>query len=805
MNASSSHDEGEVFSLGGIATALVDGEAIVHWWSDTAAELLGHTAAEVCGRPVGWLLADAPDGDRRATWCGGEIPAAGQTVVRHRSGRTVEVTFRALRLDDRSELLLLAAPTRHVTDWEQGTAFLRAVLAQDRIGVHIYDSDLTVVRTNLTPGAIGGAAPAVGGNLREVLSAQDAQDAEAALRQVLNTGVPVINREQRIRPSNVSGRQRVLSLSAFRLEDRVGSPTGVAVVFTDATERWQARQRLNLRQEAATRIGRSLDVTRTAHDLVDVLVPALGDVAHADLAEAVLEGDEPPKILGGGNLHQCRAAVASATGPWPASLLQPGELLAPWPDSAELRKFQRGEIFFAPDRASMAAGLERLHFPLVVPDGAHSVMAIPLVARGLLLGEVAIWRTEQAEPFEKEDADLLTEIASRAALSVDNARRYTREHRAAVALQERLLPRTTPDNSAAQTAGLYRPAASGAEISGDWFDVIPLSSLRVAFVVGDVVGHGLPATATMGRLRTAVHTLADLDLDPTELLTHLDDLVQRLADEARPGQQDTLGATCLYAVYDPVTHRCTIASAGHLPPLVTRPDGTTEVIDILPGPPLGVGGMPFETTTVDFAPGSVLTLYTDGLIARDDHDLDVGIKRLTNSLTTLCRPDRSLDDTGRALMADFGETPPRDDIALLLARTRAIPAEHTASWEFPADPAVVTDARQAVARQLAVWGLDELAFTTELVVSELVTNAVRYAGGPVGLRLIHENVLVCEVTDPSNTQPRLRRARTTDEGGRGLFLVAQLTTRWGSRYGQRGKTIWTEQALATSDTLSASQ
>jgi anti-sigma regulatory factor (Ser/Thr protein kinase) len=206
--------------------------------------------------------------------------------------------------------------------------------------------------------------------------------------------------------------------------------------------------------------------------------------------------------------------------------------------------------------------------------------------------------------------------------------------------------------------------------------------------------------------------------------------------------------------------------------------------------------MPFETTTVDLEPGSVLALYTDGLIERDGFDIGAGLRRLTGDLERLCRRGRPLADIGRGLLHDAGDDPPRDDIALLLARTSAVPPENVATWEFPADPAVVADARDAVARQLASWGLDELAFTTELVVSELVTNAIRYAGGPVGLRLIRDNVLVCEVTDPSNTQPRLRRARWTDEGGRGLYLVAQVTARWGSRYGQQGKTIWAEQPIS---------
>ncbi|MFD8813604.1 SpoIIE family protein phosphatase [Streptomyces sp. NPDC059627] len=362
-------------------------------------------------------------------------------------------------------------------------------------------------------------------------------------------------------------------------------------------------------------------------------------------------------------------------------------------------------------------------------------------------------------------------------------------------MQERLLPPATTDTPAAETAGVYLPAGGGAEIGGDWFDVIPLPSLRLALVVGDVVGHGMHATATMGRLRTAVQSLADLEPEPEELLAHVADLVQRLAAEAPPGHDDTVGATCLYAVYDPVARRCTLACAGHPPPVVVRPDLGAEPVAISVGPPLAIGGMPYESATFDLEPGSVLALYTDGLIARNGEDVDRGVRRLTDALAVSCRPGRALDDAGQDLLAELGAPERRDDAALLLARTRAIPREDTASWTFPSDPAAVADAREAVRGQLGAWGLEDMAVTAELVVSELITNAIRYGQPPVGLRLIRHDVLVYEVTDSSSTQPRLRRARTTDEGGRGLFLVAQLTTRWGCRYGQNGKTIWAEQSM----------
>ncbi|MGW2449241.1 SpoIIE family protein phosphatase [Streptomyces sp. NPDC001675] len=778
------------------AAAVVDADGIVVAWSPAAAKLVGQTAAEVCGKSVGELFADASLPPLEVEVCPHGVPESGRALLHHRSGDVIDVAFRALPLEDGSDVLVLAAPTRQITDWEYGAALLHSLLAQDRIAVTILDKDLRIAQANVMTGMFGSSQVPLGSGLGEVLTASDAEEAEAALRQVLRTGAPVIGHERPMRARHAPGRR--FTLSAFRLEDGFGHPTGIVALITDATKQYRSYEQLDLLQHASAHIGRSLDVKQTAQDLVDTLVPALGDVAWANLAEAVFDGDEPSKLVGAGDPHLRRTAMASATEPWPTELLQPGATIPPYRDTPSLRRMQHGGAVILSPTTAMTLVNSSEPAELFVPKHGHSAMWAPLYARGLVLGAVTVWRTQRTEPFDNQDADLLTEITSRAALSVDNARRYVREHRAAVALQQRLLPRATTETPAADTAGLYLPAGGGAEISGDWFDVIPLPSLRTAFVVGDVVGHGLHATATMGRLRTAVQTLADLELDPTELLTHLDDLVSRLAAEVSPAQRDTVGATCLYATYDPITGRCLLASAGHPPPVLVQQNGTARIVDeVAPGPPLGVGGMPFETTTLDLAPGSVMALYTDGLIQHVHHDPEAGLTRLIDRLATSCRPGCTLEETGRAVIAHAADSPPPDDITLLLARTHALPPEATAAWDFPANPAVVADARKAVTEQLTAWELDGMAFTTELVISELVTNAIRYAGGPVGVRLIRDKTLICEVTDSSNTQPRLRRARWSDEGGRGLFLIAQLTTRWGSRYGQAGKTIWAEQPLAS--------
>ncbi|MFB7312616.1 SpoIIE family protein phosphatase [Streptomyces sp. NPDC056192] len=787
MGVSGSGPSGRLYACDGPAAAVLDDRGAVLRWTKTAEDLTGFRAEEVCGRPAQELVADLPDDLRDAT----EMPASGRVRLWHQCGDTVDVTFRITKVGS-AEFLVLAAPTHHVTDHEQGAALLRALSAQDRIAIAVHDTDLSTVQTNATAGLLGGRPVQPGARLSDVLCAKDAENLEAVLRQVLETGASVIRRNQQVSWRHDPARQQALSLSAFRLEDARGDPTGVAALYMDNADQMRARRNLDLAREVAEQVGGSLDVVRTAQDLANVLAPAFGDLAAVDLAHSVFGGEEPSQQLGGGAMGN--AALAPVTAGWPAGINR-GDPVPPLPDHPLLRSFRHGEtvVFGRDDFIAMLSDPQLVEY--LVPKDGHSVMVAPLHARGLTLGAITAWRCGRSDPFTEDEADLMRQIASRGALAIDNARRYTREHSAAVALQQRLLPPATTDTPAAETTGVYLPAGDGAEIRGDWYDAIALPSLRLALVAGDVIGHGVLATATMGRLRAAIQTLADLELEPDEVLARIADLVQRLVAEAPPDHHDVIGATCLFAVYDPVTQRCAIASAGHLPPVLVRPDGTAEVVGISPGPPLAIGGLPYETTVVDLEPGSVLALCTNGLIERSDRDIDQGLRCLTDALAASCRPDRALDETGRALLANLTDQTPRDDAALLLARTRAIPAKDTAHWEIPDDPAAVCKARAWATRQLTTWGLEDLLFTTELIVSELVTNAIRYGRQPAELRLIRHDVLVCEVTDSGGTQPRLRRAATTDEGGRGLFLVAQLGQRWGCRHGQNHKTIWSEQPI----------
>ncbi|MFF7160644.1 SpoIIE family protein phosphatase [Streptomyces sp. NPDC008086] len=555
-----------------------------------------------------------------------------------------------------------------------------------------------------------------------------------------------------------------------------------------------ARRRLELLHDASVRIGTTLDVTRTAEELAEVTVPRFADFVAVDLPDPVLRGEEPEAL---GGRSALRRVAIRAVRQDPHYLYDVGDRVEYVPSTPQARSLETRQSVLEPVLSEAGGWLAQdpRRLERVLAAGIHSLITVPLRARGTTLGVVSFYRSLRPAAFEDDDLSLAQELAGRAAICIDNARRYTREHNTALALQRSLLPRGRPEQSAVEVAYRYLPAQAG--VGGDWFDVIPLSGARVALVVGDVVGHGLHAAATMGRLRTAVHNFCSLDLSPDDLLTHLDDLVGRLdrgegwAAEGTP-DSGIVGATCLFAVYDPVSRRCTLTRAGHPLPALVTPDGTVEFLDLPSGPPLGLGGLPFETVELELAEGSQLVLYTDGLVEDRHRDIDAGLDRLR---TVLARAGRAPEETCEAVLDALLPARPGDDVALLVARTHTLDADHVAQWELPSDPAVVSRSRAAVTERLAAWGLDDLAFTTELIASELVTNAIRHATGPVQLRLLRDRALICEVSDGSGTSPRLRRARSTDEGGRGLFLVAQLTERWGTRYTPDGKIIWTEQPL----------
>ncbi|MGW9028268.1 SpoIIE family protein phosphatase [Streptomyces sp. NPDC055722] len=588
--------------------------------------------------------------------------------------------------------------------------------------------------------------------------------------------------------------ERLLAVNQ-RPTDRGGGPKGTVVTLRDSTELQAvsgraevARERLKLLYDAGLGVGTTLDVTRTADELAQVAVPRFADFVTVDIADAVLHGEEPATTA----TDMRRIAVRGVRDDHP--LYEKGRLIDFLPSTPQARGYGTGCSELVADLSTAtgwhAQDPERTK--AVIEYGIHSLITAPIQARGAVLGMANFWRSKRHEPFDEEELSLAEELVARAAVSIDNARRYTREHALAVTLQRSLLPRALPEQSALEVGYRYLPAQSG--VSGDWFDVIPLPGTRVALSVGDVVGHGLHAAATMGRLRTAVHNFSTLDLPPDELLSHLDDLVGRIdQDESDAEAAGVVGASCLYAIYDPVTRRCAMARAGHPAPALVHPGGSVTFPDLPAGPPLGLGGMPFQTAEMELKEGTQLVLYTDGLIEDRTRDLDVGMELLRDALAG--HPDRPPEETCQAVLDEMLTARPKDDVALLVARTQVLPPDCVADWEVPRDPAAVSGMRVAVSEKLAEWGLSELGFGMELVLSELITNAIRYGSEPISVRLIRDRTLICEVADGSSTSPHLRYAATTDEGGRGLFLVSQMAERWGTRYTPQGKVIWAELTL----------
>ncbi|GGX20185.1 SpoIIE family protein phosphatase [Streptomyces lomondensis] len=786
----------EPFDDGVAARAVIAADGTLTEWSEGARRLLGHPAAEVVGRPAAELLADGADPPPvplDARW-------SGTLALRHRDGHTVSVWVLAHRRPpDGPETTdwLAVSPPRAPDQELPDDPLVRAALRQSPCAMMIFDDRLRLRGVNDAMADLVGLPADRLWGLRptDVGSRPQNAELEEYLRQVLRTG----RRQEMQTYMKASGESRGAHAWLARiapLSDDSGRVRGVCVTAHDFTDQYRSRERLQLVNEASVRIGTTLDVTRTAQELADVCVPALADFVSVDLLDTREHGGEsagppaPPVSLR-------RAAHQSVNPGSPEAVAKPGQADVYPETSPQAASLLAGHTVVA---SGSSGDLEQwlawdpVRFRRVQEYGIHSTMSVPLQARGTTLGVAVFTRFRRPEAFTDDDVLLAEEVTARAAVCIDNARRYSRERETTLTLQRSLLPRVLPRTAAVEAASRYLPATRSG-VGGDWFDVIPLSGMRVAMVVGDVVGHGIQASATMGRLRTAVRTLADIDLAPDELLTHLDDLVVRLSQESG-GDAGTgeVGATCLYAVYDPVSRRCTLARAGHPQPLLVPPGGPARQLDLPSGPPLGVGGLPFESAEVELREGSVLSFHTDGLLAHLERDVDASHRMLREALSA---PSDSLDETcDRVLHALLPPGGSADDVALLLARTRGLPSSQVATWDIPADPALVAPIRKQVVDQLERWGLLDATFTAELVVSELVTNAIRYGAPPIRLRLIHDaSTLICEVSDTNHTAPHLRRAKTWDEGGRGLLLVAQLTQRWGSRHTAEGKTIWAELAL----------
>ena len=712
---------------------------------------------------------------------------------------------------------------------ETDLAASQAIFSQSPFGFLLIDPDLRVRRANQRFASIFGGTPDDhrGKGVHDYLQRGEAERVAATLRRVLETGNSITD-------MHVTGfvpgsdERRHWSVNLYRVHSGSGRPIGVAWLGTDITARRAAareaaaaRRNLALLNEAGARIGNSLDLETTARQLLDVVVPGFCDLATVDLYQGLLAGDETPPGLADGSAELRRVAFASAVSDAPFA--GTGVPVAV------------GAVHHYPFNSPCADAL-RTARPQNVPgeDGGlvQSTLAVPMVAHDTVVGLVQFARTKGSEPFGDRDRDLAVELAARAAVCIDNARLYRREHERALILQRSLLPPGDPEASGLDIACRYLPGTVNtgrpSEVGGDWFDVIELPGHRTALVVGDVMGRGLRAAVAMGELRTAVRTLAQLDLEPAEVLSQLDEIarglgapggVQQATRAARRPREADLSdvylATCVYAVYDSVTRRCTFANAGHLPPVLVEPGEPALMLDVPPGMPLGVGGEPFEEVEVELPEGALLALYTDGLVESRDHPLDEGLQAFVSALsdpahpspghhpsTTALRADSSqyLEDVCDHVLNTLDTHHGEDDIALLMARVQGLPTDSVGDWTLPREPRSVGRAREYARAQLLAWDMEPLVDTTELLVSELVTNALRYGEGEIRLRLLLDRTLVCEVWDSGLVQPRRRRARDTDEGGRGLQLVGLLSAAWGSRRTPRGKTVWFELPLPGGDT-----
>ncbi|MFG2450569.1 SpoIIE family protein phosphatase [Streptomyces sp. M41(2017)] len=810
---------GSIYDYIKVASFSIGADGLVDQWSLRAEQIFGIPAERAVGMdPIeAFVTADRREfGQRKMAeildgreWTGVvpfRLPAAEGTAEPVEGLAEVYVMPTTTEDGERAAVCIVV-DVRTLRSIETDLAASQAIFGQSPFGFLLIDTDLRVRRANERFASIfgGDVDDHHGKGVHDYLPHPEAERVTAVLRRVLETGDSITD-------MHVTGyvpgseERRHWSVNLYRVHSGSGRPIGIAWLGIDITSRRAAareaaaaRRNLALLNEAGARIGNSLDLETTARELLDVVVPGFCDLATVDLYQGLLAGDEAPPGLVDGSAELRRVAFASAVSDAPFAGGQAPVAV--------------GAVHHYPFNSPCADAL-RTAKPQYIPadDGGliQSTLAVPMVAHDTVVGLAQFSRTKGSEPFGERDRSLAVELAARAAVCIDNARLYRREHERALILQRSLLPPGDPEASGLDIACRYLPGNAATEVGGDWFDVIELPGHRTALVVGDVMGRGLRAAVAMGELRTAVRTLALLDLEPAEVLSALDEIarglgtpggVQQATRTARQPRDADLSevylATCVYAVYDSVTRRCTFANAGHLPPVLVEPGETALMLDVPPGMPLGVGGEPFEEVEVELPEGALLALYTDGLVESRDHPLDEGLQAFVGALTD---PTSPLEDVCDHVLNTLDTHHGEDDIALLMARVQGLPADSVGDWTLPREPRSVGRAREYARTQLVAWDLEPLVDTTELLVSELVTNALRYGEGEIRLRLLLDRTLVCEVWDAGLVQPRRRRARDTDEGGRGLQLVGLLSAGWGSRRTPRGKTVWFELPLPDGET-----
>ncbi|MEW1776764.1 ATP-binding SpoIIE family protein phosphatase [Streptomyces sp. NPDC086777] len=662
------------------------------------------------------------------------------------------------------------------------------------LGVVVLGRDLRISGANLDAAPFADVVAAPGAAFADLLPPGDVPTVTKRLLRVLETREAHVARVQRLRRAD--GSELVVSMSILPAAPPQEGLTVSLIAMA---------KRLHL-YASATAIGTSLDIGETAQSLAQSLL-AWGDVAAVNLDYAVWTGEAVTEQAQ--DRIRLRRAALVPDRAWPEGYLTPGDNLPREASRLLAGAVMRDDVPQAvviQDRAAIERALDdpQLVRALVPGNRPVSVACIPLVVEGpegspgpVVLGVTEIWRRPECLFGATELLDL-QELVAKTARHVDLARQHQREHAQVLALQRRLLPRTGSDTI--EVASVYEPTTpDSAGVGGDWVNSFPLPGDRTALVVGDVVGHGLGAAAAMGQLSMEARALLSAGLGPGEVLERLDETVTLLddTDAGLAAGYSALGSTCCIAVYDPVDHRVLISNAGHLPPVLVLPDGSVETVATQPHPALGaefVVREPFQVHEFAAPPGSLLVLYTDGLVEDPAASIDDGIGRLTDVVREV-HPWDDLQQAARRVVARLSPAEPlRDDVTLLLARMVGRRSRDTATWRLPARAATAARARALAAPLLRRWHLGEPARDSALLVlSELVANAVRFGGGPVTVRLVRAGSrLTCEVGDTGNGRPRLRRGDLLDDGGRGLHVVHKLTTRWGVRWTDTGKSVWAE-------------
>ncbi|MDX3526208.1 SpoIIE family protein phosphatase [Streptomyces sp. ID05-39B] len=798
-----------------LAVVVVDRAGLVSHWSSGARRLFGVSKDEAIGRyaidllPVSGALPDIDDGPPHEEYApydglgpglgtsldgGLGYPSAGRARLTVPSGTEVPPADVCGR--NRVDVLWWAYPL-------VGPGSERLlVLAADAQALHRPDTEDGRIVERVAPGfALHTDFPGaenLARRLPEILPSMSVGDSARIVSQVLELGYPVLEFSQNDRvpvtPDWGVARRARRSARRERAARAAASGRPLPKEPDDEGEDLEyaaVRERLEFLNEVSGRIGTSLDLARTIGEVSRAVVPRFTDVAGTYLREQVVAGEGFPDGVPDTRTMWHRVALEHTDEPGRWDDVVPVGEAMPFP--AHTPFFQcmtSGEPVLVPRISEQLGHAIASQFdkrdirPLIT---GRSMLVVPLKARHVVLGFMILLRHPERVEFNDMDRVTGAELAARAGLVLDNARMYTHQENVAETLQDSMLPHIPPRMAGCDIATRYLPGTLLGRIGGDWFDSVKLPGARTALVVGDVMGHGLNSAAMMGQLRTAVQTMAALDLPPARLLRNLDDLAQRLGE--------TYLATCLYAVYDPIAGELHLANAGHIPPVLVRAgDGRSELLDLPTGAPIGVGGVPFEAVRVRVAPGDRLVMCTDGLVEMRGEDIGVGLATLCESAA---HPAASMDDACdtiiRALNTRGGR---KDDVALLLARLAGIEPDDVAEWTFPLDPAQAGRARAVVREQLHDWGLAQLVGPAELMVSEVVTNAVRHSHGrPVTMRLVRGDTLLCEVDDDDHELPTLLSAGPDDEAGRGLRVVSTLAREWGASRTAAGKSVWFELTL----------